>query len=674
MKQRKKLKVVKDTQKGIARKHLRALLAQIEHHNRLYYQENAPEISDFEYDCLQAEVKSIYQRFPELEHAEGPGSDLKENSFAQVPHWSPMLSLANTYSKEEFFDFDAKLREKTEGEIAYVLEPKVDGMAINLLYKNGVFFKALTRGDGKIGEDVTENIKTIQAIPLQLSSDMREDIEVRGEVYISNTDFDAINAEQELLGLETFSNARNLASGSVKLLDVEEVRKRRLSFVAHGIGLYSDFPSQVACREWLSAQGFPVFPTIDVVDSVESAWTFIENFHNIAQKLPYKTDGVVVKLNDRHQQEMLGATAKSPRWAIAYKFEPESAETKLKAVTFQVGRTGVITPVAELEPVDLCGSRIARATLHNFDEIARKDIRIGDYVILQKAGEVIPAIVAVNKAKRSQDVIAIVAPKVCPACGAPLSKTDDEVALRCTSLECPEQLRLKIVHFASKEAMDIAGMGPKIVDVITQQGWVRHIADLFSLWRHRNAWIALEGFGVTLVDQLLDAIEQAKSRPLWRFIYGLSINGIGMESAKNLAKAFPTLEALWSASLEQLQQVSLVGHNTAQSIQSFYANATNRNVLEALQQVGLSLTVENLGEQLPWSGKVFVLTGSLQKMTRSEAKHRIERLGGKVSDSVTSKTFAVVVGENPGDKLKKAQTLNIPVWDEAHFEEALNAN
>ena len=658
----------------MARKHLRALLAQIEHHNRLYYQENTPEISDFEYDCLQAEVKSIYQRFPDLEHTEGPGSDLKENSFAQVPHWSPMLSLANTYSKEEFFDFDVKLREKTKGKIAYVLEPKVDGMAINLLYRNGTLFKALTRGDGKIGEDVTDNIKTIHTIPLQLSSDVQEDIEVRGEVYISNTDFDAINAEQELLGLETFSNARNLASGSVKLLDVEEVRKRRLSFVAHGIGEHSNFPTQVACRKWLSAQGFPVFPTIDVVDSVEEAWTFIENFHNIAQKLPYKTDGVVVKLNDRHQQEMLGATAKSPRWAIAYKFEPESAETKLKAVTFQVGRTGVITPVAELEPVDLCGSRIARATLHNFDEVARKDIRIGDYVVLQKAGEVIPAIVAVNKAKRSQDVVAIVAPKVCPVCGALLSKTDDEVALRCTSLECPEQLRLKIVHFASKEAMDIAGMGPKIVDVITQQGWVHHIAELFSLWRHRNAWIALEGFGTTLVDQLLNAIEQAKHRPLWRFIYGLSINGIGMESAKNLAKAFPTLEALWTASLEQLQEVSLVGHNTAQSIQSFYANATNRKVLEALNQVGLSLTVEHLEQNLAWSGKTFVLTGSLQKMTRGEAKHRVEQLGGKVSESVTSKTFAVIVGENPGDKLKKAQNLNIPVWDEAHFEEALNAN
>lgn len=665
---------MKDTPKALARKHLRALLIQIERHNRLYYQENAPEISDFEYDCLQAEVKSIYQRFPELEHTEGPGSDLQENAFEQVPHWSPMLSLANTYSKEEFFDFDTKLREKISGKIAYVLEPKVDGMAINLLYKDGTLFKALTRGDGKVGEDVTENIKTIKTIPLNLPDKTREAIEVRGEVYISNADFEAINAEQELLGLETFSNARNLASGSVKLLDVAEVKKRRLSFVAHGIGTNSVFPEQVTCRKWLAEQGFPVFPSVDVVDSVKTAWDFIENFHNVAQKLPYKTDGVVVKLNNRHQQEELGATAKSPRWAIAYKFEPESAETKLKAVTFQVGRTGVITPVAELEPVDLCGSRIARATLHNFDEVARKDIRVGDYVVLQKAGEVIPAIVAVNKAKRSPEVRPIVVPSVCPICGAPLSKTDEEVALRCTSLECPEQLRLKIVHFASNEAMDIAGMGPKIVDVITQQGWVHHIADLFSLWRYRSAWIALEGFGTTLVDQLLNAIEQAKTRPLWRFIYGLSINGIGIESAKNLSIAFPTLDALWSASLDQLQSVPLVGHCAAQSIQSFYANAANRKVLEALNQVGFSLTIEHSSENLAWSGKTFVLTGSLQKLTRSEAKQRIEQLGGKVSESVTLKTFAVIVGENPGDKLKKAQTLNIPIWDETLFLKELHAN
>ena len=333
-----------------------------------------------------------------------------------------------------------------------------------------------------------------------------------------------------------------------------------------------------------------------------------------------------------------------------------------------------ITPVAELEPVELCGSRIARATLHNFDEIARKDIRIGDYVILQKAGEVIPAIVGVDKAKRSPEVRSIVPPQVCPVCGAPLSKTDEEVALRCTSLECPEQLRLKIVHFASKEAMDIAGMGPKIVDVITQQGWVHHIADLFSLWRYRSQWITLEGFGETLVDQLLSAIEQAKHRPLWRFIYGLSINGIGMESAKNLAQKFPTLEALWSASLEALQAVPLVGHCTAQSIRGFYANMANRKVLEAFDGIGLSLTVEPLDERLPWSGKTFVLTGSLQQMTRHEAKQRIELLGGKVSESVTAKTFAVIVGEHPGDKLQKAQALNVAIWDETQFLEALHAN
>lgn len=662
---------MKDTPKNIARKHLRALLLQIKRHNRLYYQENTPEISDFEYDCLQAEIKSIYQRFPELEHVEGPGSDLKEDAFQQVPHWSPMLSLANTYSKEEFFDFDIKLREKIEGKVAYVLEPKVDGMAINLLYKDGVLFKALTRGDGKVGEDVTNNIKTIKTIPLYLSDNYPETIEIRGEVYISNADFEHINTEQERLGLETFSNARNLASGSVKLLDVEDVKKRRLSFVAHGIGENADFPDQVSCRKWLLQQTFPVFPSIDVVNSCEEAWLFIEKFHNIAQQLPYKTDGVVVKLNDRSQQQALGATAKSPRWAIAYKFKPESVETKLKSVSFQVGRTGVVTPVAELEPVELCGSRIARATLHNFAEIERKDIRIGDYVILQKAGEVIPAIVGVNKVKRSHETVAIVPPKTCPICGSSLSKTDEEVALRCTSLECPEQLRLKIVHFASKEAMDIAGMGPKIVDVVTQQGWVHHIADLFYLWHHRNKWITLEGFGTTLVDQLLSAIEQAKNRPLWRFIYGLSIHGIGVESAKNLAKTFLTLEDLWSASLEQLQSVPLVGHCTAQSIRCFYANASNRKVLEVLNQVGFTLTSENVGTNLIWSGKVFVLTGTLQEMQRNEAKHFIEQLGGSVTENVTSRTFAVVVGERPGDKLKKAQKLNIPVWDEAYFLEKL---
>lgn len=659
----------KDIEK--ARKRLRALLLEIERHNRLYYRENRPEISDFEYDCLQAEKNAFYENFPELKKEEGPGSDLGEHHFEEISHWSPMLSLANTYSQEELSDFVHKLQEKVHEHCSYILEPKVDGMAINLLYKNGKFFKALTRGDGKIGEDVTQNILTIASIPLFLNGDVPEQVEVRGEVYISEQDFSKINQEQETLGLEPFANARNLASGSVKLLNPEEVKARRLSFVAHGIGPYDRLKTQYACRVWLKEQGFPVFPSIDLENSFEESWQFIENFHTITETLPYRTDGVVIKLNDRILQQALGATAKSPRWAIAYKFEPESAETILKSVTFQVGRTGVITPVAELEPVYLAGSRISRATLHNFDEIAKKDIRIGDYVILQKAGEVIPAIVGVNKDKRGNNVEQILCPQFCPVCGTPLVKIDDEVAVRCPSIECPEQLRLKITHFASKEAMDIFGMGPNVVNMLVNNGWIKHIADIFHLWQFRNLWITMEGYGTLLVDQLLQSIENAKKRPLWQFIYALSINGIGVEIAKNLAIHFKSLDALKSASIEDLQSVPLVGPCAAQSIHHFFITPNNLKVLDELNKVGFILSVEseNIG---PWYGKTFVLTGSLEQMSRSEAKKRIESLGGKVSENVSSKTFAVIVGEAPGDKLKKANNLSVSIWNETQFLNQLN--
>lgn len=654
-----------------ARKHLRALLLEIERHNRLYYRENKPEISDFEYDCLQAEKKALYANFPELEKEEGPGSDLGEHNFEEIAHWSPMLSLANTYSKEELSDFIHKLQEKVNVPSSYILEPKVDGMAINLLYQNGKFFKALTRGDGKVGEDVTQNILTIANIPQLLNGDVSEQIEIRGEVYISEENFLKINQEQEALGLEPFANARNLASGSVKLLNLDEVKARRLSFVAHGVGPYEALESQYACRLWLKDQGFPVFPAIELADSLENIWQFVENFHTIAEKLPYRTDGVVIKLNDRSLQQTLGTTAKSPRWAIAYKFEPESAETLLKSVTFQVGRTGVITPVAELEPVNLAGSRISRATLHNFDEISKKDIRIGDYVILQKAGEVIPAIVSVNKDKRNADVIPIQRPKLCPVCGTPLVQLEDEVAIRCPSIECPEQFRLKITHFASKDAMDIFGMGPKVVNMLVQKGWIKHMADIFHLWQFRNEWVAMDGYGILLVDQLLQSIENAKTRPLWRFIYALSINNLGVEIAKNLAVHFKSLDAIKSASVEDLQVVPLVGPCAAQSIHQFFTTPNNLKVLETFNKVGfvLSVETENTG---PWKDKNFVLTGTLQHMGRSEAKKRIEACGGKVSENVSSKTFAVIVGDNPGDKLKKATHLSISIWDENEFLTQLN--
>lgn len=658
--------------KDKARKRLRALLAEIAHYDHLYYQESISEISDFEYDCLQAEVKAIYQQFPELAEISGPGNDLKKmDGLAKYPHLSPMVSLANTYSKEELFAFDQNVREKLGVNPVYLLEPKVDGMAINLIYENGHWKQALTRGDGRIGEEVTKAIQTIPTIPLSLGENAPEFIEVRGEVYISKADFSAINSEQERLGLECFSNARNLASGSVKLLDTEEVKYRRLSFVAHGIGASSHvFEMQEACRQWLVDFHFPVFQEINLATTIEKAWDFIEAFHKTSKKLPYETDGVVVKINDREQQSLLGMTAKAPRWAIAYKYEPESAVTKLNAVTFQVGRTGVITPVAELTPVELSGSRVARATLHNFCEIQKQDIRVGDWVVVQKAGEVIPAIVRVDLSRRDGSEKKVVPPTFCPVCGAPLCQIEGEVALRCTSLKCPEQIRQKMVHFVSKEAMDIPGLGPKIINLLLKKGWLKQFADIFHLWKFRNVWIQLEGFGEKAVDPLLLAIEQAKKRPLWRFIYALSIPSIGSESAKNLANHFKTWEAFLAASLDALQAVPLVGEQSAQAIIQFFKNEDNLAVTKALKEAGIVLYTKQDSDQ-PWLGKIFVVTGTLSQLTRSQTKEKIEALGGRTSDTVSSKIFALIVGENPGEKLKKAQVLSIPIWDEKTFLEAL---
>lgn len=655
-----------------ARRRLRALRLEIARHDRLYYQENTPEISDFEYDCLQAEVKALYQQFPHLEQATGPGSDLKPGALKEVAHLSPMLSLGNTYSREELFDFDAHLRQALGGEMPeYVLEPKVDGMAVNLIYEQGQMVHALTRGNGRIGEEVLENIHTIAAIPTELLT-FPLALEVRGEVYISKKDFIQINVAQEQAGLEPFSNARNLAAGSVKLLNVDEVRRRRLSFVAHGVGVCGrPLETQVDCRRLLETLHFPVFPSIHCVKGIEAVWAFIEQFQQHSADFPYVTDGVVVKLNNRKQQQQLGATAKAPRWAIAYKFEPESAETTLKSVIFQVGRTGVITPVAELEPVDLSGSTIARATLHNFSEIKKKDIRIGDRVILQKAGEVIPAIVGVNRQKRPPQAQPIVCPQTCPACGAPLIHLEGEVAVRCPSLQCPEQLRLKLVHFVAKEAMDIAGLGPKVIDVLLQQGWVRTVADLFVLWRVRAEWIQLDGFGTAIVDQILTALEAAKHRDLWHLIYGLSIPHVGQESAKNLARHLKTLDALQQASFETLEAIPLVGSQTADAIVQFFNNEDNRQILSDLKRHGVRCVAAEANTALPWFGRTFVLTGTLQQWTRGQAKQAIERLGGRVTESVSAQTFALIAGEKTGAKKVQAQALNVPIWDEVRFREEL---
>ncbi|MDR2769806.1 MAG: NAD-dependent DNA ligase LigA [Puniceicoccales bacterium] len=653
-----------------ARKYLRALCVQIERHDYLYYRANRPEISDFEYDCLQAEKQALLKLYPEWRQDEGPGSDLGNLHFPTAKHLLPMLSLSNTYSQEALFEFFHRVEEKVQIQCSYLLEPKIDGVAINLVYKHRHLEKAITRGNGYMGEVVTENVRTIKEIPSTLPENTPEEIELRGEIYLTEKQFTHLNDEQERLGLETYANARNLAAGSLKLLDVNEVARRRLHFIAHGIGFVSNdinLDTQEHLYTFFKQWRIPVVPCIVSGSSAEQIWNLIVRFHLTKGRLPYGTDGIVVKVNDRSLQEKLGVTAKSPRWAIAYKFEPESAETLLQEVTFQVGRTGVITPVAELMPVDLAGSKVTRATLHNFDEIQRKDIRKKDIVIVQKAGEVIPAIVGVSKDKRSTSAEKIKTPLQCPACGAPLLKIVGEVVIRCTSLNCPPQLKLRIVHFASKDAMDIDGLGPKIVDTLVSQGWLKDVADVFTLIDHRDAWIRLPGFSVTSVDNVLLAIEKAKNRPLGCLLYGLSIPHVGVELARKLAKYGTSLEQLMQLSVKQLQEIPLVGEMTAYNIADFFANARNQSVIERLLQLEIKTNFLEEPTNDPLNGQVFVLTGSLTQWTRSEAERVIASLGGHVDRMMTKQTSILICGTNPGNKLAKAKELGIQIWSEEEF-------
>lgn len=643
------------------RKHFQDLCHEIERHNKLYYQDCRPEITDFEYDCLQAEKQAIATAHPDwLKQEEGPGSDLTK-AFPRAKHLSPMLSLSNTYNYLELEDFYQHLEQKQ-----CILEPKVDGLAINLLYRNHQLDKAITRGDGKEGEVVTENILTIPQIPQRLPENTPSILEVRGEVYLTTEQFQKINALQESLGEETFANARNLAAGSLKLLNVEEVRERGLQFISHGIGFTDQpekFPTQASTYTQLQQWGFPTFQQLAVRENLTDIWDYIQYFHSIKKDLAYGTDGVVVKLNDRKLQAQMGQTAKSPRWAIAYKFEPESAETLLKDVTFQVGRTGVITPVAELQPVNLAGSCISRATLHNFEEVQRKDVRKGDTVIVQKAGEVIPAIVGVNLSKRPENALKIEIPRYCPVCHSELIKVDGEVAIRCPSLQCPPQILLKIRHFV--EALDIEGMGPKVIETLIQQNWIKNFADIFQLYQKKTLWLQLPGYSNTSIDKLLTNIELAKKAELWRYIYGIGFPNVGIEIAKKIADHYTTLENLFVCNELELQRIDLVGPIVAKEIKKFLENPHNKLVLNKLQTSQIQPTAP-IKIQGPWYQKKFVFTGTLS-IPRAQAQQYIENLGGQCSSSISAKITALIVGQDPGDKLAKAQKLNIPCWDEEQF-------
>ncbi|MDR0679631.1 MAG: NAD-dependent DNA ligase LigA [Puniceicoccales bacterium] len=659
--------------RGKIERKLRQLRDDIAMHDRLYYRDNRPQISDFEYDCLKAELLRLEQvaiNFGVKTKENLVGNDLATN-FQKQPHLNPMQSLANTYSKEELIAFDGRVEKQLHGQsYSYIIEPKIDGIAINLIYENGALVRALTRGDGTLGDDVTNNILTIKSLPRTLNHCPAK-IEIRGEVFIDEKTFETTNEHRLEQGLEEYANPRNLAAGTVKSLDFEDVQIRDLKIIVYAIGYVSDdnfLGTQRDVLEQLSAWGFPTQEKYWVAKDINEAWDCVNALNSGRKHFRYWTDGAVLKINELNLHEILGSTAKAPRWAIAYKFAPERVSTKLKNIIFQVGRTGVVTPVADLEPVEVSGSIVSRATLHNGEEIEKKDIRINDYVFLEKAGEIIPAIVSVDMAKRGDDCKPFVFPTRCPSCGCKLIQRENEVAWRCPNPLCQAQLKCKIAYFSSKSAMDIDNLGESVIEKLVENGQLRTVADIYALTY--DDLVLLPKLGQKSALNILRNIDLSKNRPLWRLVNGLGIFGIGEQTAKGLCEKFPSIDKISSASKEELADVEGIGEKTIQSIIDFFSSKSNQTILEQLKQHGARLFTEPAVRkevaQL-FEGKTFVLTGSLEKFTRAQAKEIIEANGGRVANAISKKVNVALCGSNSGLKLKQAQELKIEIWDEKTF-------
>ncbi|HUJ09136.1 MAG TPA: NAD-dependent DNA ligase LigA [Verrucomicrobiae bacterium] len=656
---------------------------QIRRHDHLYYVEAQPEISDFEYDKLYAELKKLEEQFPELITPDSPtqrvgGAPLKE--FKSVRHVVPMMSLDNTYSIEELRTFDTRVRKLLPDEkIEYVLEPKIDGVSISVTYRDGKFDVGATRGDGTTGDDITANLKTIHAIPLQLSGkNPPRLLEARGEAYIKVADFQKLNAEREKAGEPLFQNPRNTAGGSLKQLDPNIVARRPLNAVFYAIAAAEgvSFKKQSEVLDTLKRFGLPTHSRWWLCQDIEEVIARAEELQKLEAKLPFQIDGAVVKVNELAQWTRLGTTAKSPRYAIAYKYSHEQAQTKLKDIVIQVGRTGTLTPVADLEPVFLAGSTISRATLHNEDEIKRKDIRIGDTVIIEKAGEVIPAVVGVVETKRSKnarsfDFVKHIHGK-CPVCGGPIARDPEFVAWRCENISCPAQLKRTVEHFAMRGAMDIEGLGEVLVGQLVDTGLVKDIADLYSL--NVEQLSGLERMAEKSATNVVNAIAASKECELWRLINGLGILHVGEGAARKLADHFGSLDNFAAASVEELQQCQDVGPAMAESIHDFFQNPKNREVLKKLQHAGVRPIAHRpspIAHAGPFVGKTVVVTGTLEKFSREEAKEALRKAGANVTDSVSKKTDYLIVGEDAGSKLDKAQALGVKTLTEKAFLEML---
>ena len=662
---------------NVAAQRIAALREEIEEHNRRYYEEAAPSISDRDYDRLYRELVELEGRHPELVSPDSPtqrvgGKPLQ--AFSQVAHRVPMLSLDNTYSEEEIGAFYRRIEKLLPNEkVPVVVEPKVDGVAVSLLYEKGRLKYAATRGDGTKGDDITQNIRTIRSLPKQLKGDAPAVFEVRGEVFMTKAGFAKLNAERNEAGLPVFANPRNSAAGSLKQLDPAITAQRPLGIILYGTGAVEglELTRHVELFALLKRLGLPCSERWWKAESLEQILSAIRELGKLRHDFIYETDGAVVKVDSFAQRESLGMTSKSPRWAVAFKYEAERVETKLLDILIQVGRTGVLTPVAALEPVFVSGSTVARATLHNEDEIERKDIRIGDTVVIEKAGEVIPAVVNVRTELRNGTEKKFRLPTKCPVCGSRVVKDEGQVAVRCVNAQCPAQLKRRIEHFAARGAMDIEGLGEAMVEQLVSRALVTQVSDIYSLTRDQLS--GLDRMGEKSVANLLAAIGRSKQQPLWRLLVGLGILHVGVSAARALADHFSNLDDLIKATPEELQRIPDVGEVVGASIAQFFREPGNREMLDKLRAADLRLTSEPKPVRAGGSrikGTTWVITGTLSQ-PREEIAEEIIRHGGKVSGSVSKKTNFLLAGEEAGSKLEKARQLGIKIVAEAEFRKLL---
>lgn len=663
-------------------KEIEELRKKIEYHNRLYYIQAKPEITDREFDRELKRLEQLESEHPEFDSHDSPTKKVGGapiDGFQTVAHRLPMLSIDNIFELEGLNEFETRLCKLLgEEQIELTAEYKIDGVAVSLVYENGVLTRGVTRGDGQQGDDITHNVRTMRGVPLRLEIDQPPELlEIRGEAYISNSDFQILNVEMQRQGKEPFANSRNTTAGGLKLLDPKLSAKRKIRFFAHGIGAVEgvDYETHINYLAAIQEMGLPATPNVKAFPNMATTLEHVQTMMDDLHTLDFEVDGIVLKVNQFNQRELLGNTSKSPRWVVAYKWERYEAVTKVESIVFQVGKTGTVTPVANLEPVQIAGTTVSRASLHNHDEMERLGIQIGDWVVVEKAGKIIPHVVRVEEHRRDGTQEELPFPEHCPECNAELVQDDGGVYIRCPNPTCPASIRETLRFYASRQAMDIEGMGIKMIEQLLEQKLISSLADMYRLHEHYDQLVELDRQGDKSIENLLAGIESSKTRPLWRLLTGLNIRHVGTSNARILEKEFGTMDEIANQSVEDLAAVDEIGPVIAESVFTFFHSDFGSQLIQELETLGLSMgspVEKNSTGTKVLDGKTLVVTGTLPSLTRDEAKELIQEHGGKASGSVSSKTDYLLAGEKAGSKLAKAQGLGVPVLSESEFLEMIN--